>query len=140
MAHQNYQRLIIGYHGCDEDTCQKVLGGRENLRPSENKWDWLGTGIYFWEYGPERALDFAKEQKERKDRRQEPFGTPAVLGAMIHLGHCFNLFDVRFTRMLRDVHPPYIQMLQDRGYYSIPSNHEDCIIGYFRPSFQKERT
>ena len=50
------------------------------LRPSENRWDWLGAGAYYWEGAPERAMDWAK--KHCKD--------PAVLGAVIDLGHCMN--------------------------------------------------
>ena len=33
-----------------------VLLRGEPLQPSENDYDWLGRGIYFWEHGPQRAL------------------------------------------------------------------------------------
>jgi hypothetical protein len=118
----DYQRLIIGYHGCDEETCQKVLEGRDTLRPSSNEWDWLGQGIYFWEYGLERAWDFANVQKKRKEKIGEPFGMPAVIGAVIQLGQCFDLFDVRFTRILQKAHQQYLESRKSLN-ETIPTNN-----------------
>jgi hypothetical protein len=57
MRSLDYQRTIIAYHGCDESVVRKTLLTGEPLAPSEHDYDWLGTGIYFWEFGPERALD-----------------------------------------------------------------------------------
>ena len=36
---------VLGYHGCDREVGEAVLAGETTLRPSENDWDWLGTGI-----------------------------------------------------------------------------------------------
>jgi len=55
----NYS-LVVGYHGCDRAVGESVLLGEEELSPKENPWDWLGTGIYFWEGSPHRALAFAQ--------------------------------------------------------------------------------
>lgn len=49
MADLNYQRMVIGYHGCDAATADVVLSGNYSLQPSDNDYDWLGKGIYFWE-------------------------------------------------------------------------------------------
>lgn len=59
-----YQRLVIGYHGCDESTQQNVLMKGKLLKPSEQAYDWLGKGIYFWEHGPERALQWAEAKHQ----------------------------------------------------------------------------
>lgn len=91
----DYHRMIVGYHGCDRSVVQKVLLQGEPLHPSDNLFDWLGKGIYFWEYAPQRALDFAREQKERGKVKE-----PAVLGAYLHLGRCFDLTDTRNTKKL----------------------------------------
>jgi hypothetical protein len=40
---------VLGYHGCDREVGEAVLAGETELLPSENDWDWLGTGIYFCE-------------------------------------------------------------------------------------------
>lgn len=90
-----YDRLVLGYHGCDAEVADKVLSG-EAFKESTNVYDWLGHGIYFWEYGPDRAMRFAEEQRRRGKVR-----TPAVVGALISLGHCFDLLDTRATSELR---------------------------------------
>jgi hypothetical protein len=86
-----YDRQILAYHGCDVETAQRLLDG-EPFLPSENDYDWLGRGVYFWEYGPDRALRFAKEQRARGKVNK-----PAVVGAIVQLGKCFDLLDTRFT-------------------------------------------
>jgi len=52
MGRLNYQRTIFAYHGCDSTVAELVLLGHFRLEPSHNDYDWLGAGIYFWEYGP----------------------------------------------------------------------------------------
>ena len=93
----SYQRTIFGFHGCDKHVADAVLTGETKLSASENAYDWLGRGIYFWEHGPLRALEWAQQQALRKGSRIK---TPAVLGAVIQLGNCFDLLDVRYTREL----------------------------------------
>jgi hypothetical protein len=39
----------------------RLLNGSNELRPSDNPWDSLGPGIYFWEQNPQRALAYAVE-------------------------------------------------------------------------------
>lgn len=95
----DYQRLIVGYHGCDRSVGEAVLLRGESLRPSRNRYDWLGRGVYFWEHGPERALAWAREMRDR-GRIAEPF----VLGAFINLGRCFDLTDTFATGRLPDWH------------------------------------
>ena len=93
----SYQRIIFGYHGCDSRVADSVLLGKTKLVASENAYDWLGSGIYFWEHGPARALEWAEAQARRKGSRLK---RPAVIGAIIQLGYCFDLLDTRFTREL----------------------------------------
>jgi hypothetical protein len=87
----NYDRTIIAYHGCDADVAELLLRG-DPFKKSQNNYDWLGAGIYFWEYGADRAMQFAHEQQ-----RRGKVATPAIVGALIQLGRCFDLMDTRFT-------------------------------------------
>ena len=89
-----YDRTVIAYHGCDVAVAEEILAGKP-LRKSENDYDWLGEGIYFWEYGADRALKFAEDQKGRGKVE-----VPAVVGALVQLGNCFDLMDTRFTEEL----------------------------------------
>ncbi|TNE50890.1 MAG: hypothetical protein EP343_07000 [Deltaproteobacteria bacterium] len=105
----DYQRLIVGYHGCDRETLERVLLYGESLYPSVNPYDWLGNGVYFWEYGPQRALEFAYEQQLRGKIQN-----PAVLGAYIHLGRCFDLTDTQNTYQLSNVFTLWSQTLHSQ--------------------------
>lgn len=102
MRALDYQRTIIAYHGCDESVVRRALLTGEPLASSENDYDWLGTGIYFWEFGPERALEWAIELKNRSKRNPKRIRKPAVLGAVINLGNCFDLLVTRHTALLAD--------------------------------------
>lgn len=99
MAHLTYQRIVVGYHGCDAAVAASVLAGRARLHLSTNAYDWLGKGIYFWEHGPRRAYEWAAEQA---NRFPEKVRNPSVLGGRINLGVCLDLLDTANTRLLRE--------------------------------------
>lgn len=88
--------LVLGYHGCTKETADKVLREGEQMRFSHKEHDWLGWGTYFWENSYHRALDWAKEHSEGEEI--------GVIGAVIDLGRCLNLTDLRATRMLATQH------------------------------------
>ncbi|WP_321438118.1 hypothetical protein [uncultured Bacteroides sp.] len=92
--------LTIGFHGCDRSIALKVLNGEENLRASENDYDWLGHGVYFWENNDKRALQFANDVKRRSGEIKEP----AILGAILDLGHCMDLTDTEYLEELKDAY------------------------------------
>ncbi|MCQ6961543.1 hypothetical protein [Mucilaginibacter aquariorum] len=52
---------VIGFHSCDKEVGLRLLNGTDELLPSDNPWDWLGPGSYFWEQDAERALQYATE-------------------------------------------------------------------------------
>jgi hypothetical protein len=114
----NYQRTVFAFHGCDRRVCDSVLSGNASLAASENTYDWLGRGIYFWEHGPQRAYEWAVQQSRRKASH---ITTPAVIGAVIQLGNCFDLLDTRFTGELTDRAGDIITDMQKAG-HSIPAN------------------
>jgi len=90
-----YDRTVIAYHGCDAETAERLLHG-EQFKKSQNDYDWLGEGIYFWEYGADRAFKFAQDQQ-----RRGKVAKPAVVGALIQLGRCFDLMDTHLQRSCR---------------------------------------
>jgi hypothetical protein len=118
MARLDYQRTVLGYHGCDRASAERVLLGRLKLTPSSNDHDWLGHGVYFWEYGPKRALQWAHQVAARWSKR---IREPVVIGAVIHLGHCFDLLDVRNTDHLARLYPLFEEDLRRAG-QPIPRN------------------
>lgn len=77
--------VVVGFHGCDQSVFEQVIKHGKHLSNSENTYDWLGHGKYFWEGDYERALEWAS--------RSLKVTTPAVIGAFIKLGNCLDLLD-----------------------------------------------
>lgn len=75
----------MGFHGCDKATFERVLSGSPFLK-SQNDYDWLGEGAYFWESNPQRGLEFAREKFIREGRKGDVY----VVGAVIDLGWCLD--------------------------------------------------
>ena len=121
----NYEFLpsfLLGFHGTDKVTAEKVLSGEEHLLQSENSYDWLGHGIYFWEYSPQRALEFARSK----------YDDSVVIGAIIDPGFCLNLLEASALNKLK---VSYETLLNDN--FSLPENiggvdklqrHLDCAV------------
>lgn len=108
----NYQRMIVAYHGRDASVAAKVLSSGAPLARSEQGHDWLGPGVYFWEHGPQRAYDWAVEEKERDPKKIQ---TPGVLGAYINLGQCFDLLDTANTRLLGAMYRQFQRFITESG-------------------------
>lgn len=85
--------FVLGFHGCDAAVAEKVLAGKDHITRSEKLHDWLGSGAYFWEASPHRALEWATQMVGRPSSSPRKIQTPAVVGAVIDLGNCLNLFD-----------------------------------------------
>ncbi len=85
--HRLNSSFVLGYHGCSEDVAEQLFAGLQTFKASDNDYDWLGPGIYFWQANPRRALQFAEEKKSR-DRAS---WRPTVVGAAVDLGLCLDL-------------------------------------------------
>jgi hypothetical protein len=88
--------MVLGFHGCDRDVGEAVLSGGKRLKSSENGYDWLGHGVYFWENDPERALHWAEELCRRGKVEQ-----PYVVGTVIDSGYCLSLLESKSLNLLR---------------------------------------
>lgn len=78
--------FVLGFHGCDSATGRKAIEGEIDLLHSDEDYDWLGPGTYFWESDPVRAREWAESKASRGD-----YSEPAVIGAVIDLRHCLDL-------------------------------------------------
>ncbi len=111
----DYHRTVVGFHGTLRETALQIVSGEREFRPSRNDDDWLGEGVYFWEYAPQQAWEWAKRRYQKRNR---PI---AVLGAMIRLGNCFDLLDPTNAQTLRRFNKQLVDDLRD-GRQSIPKN------------------
>jgi hypothetical protein len=109
---------VFGFHGIDEDVAMDILTQKKDFKISNNNYDWLGSGIYFWENNYERAIQYAKEDSTRKDSKiKKPF----VLCAIIDLGNCLDLLDQKNLDFLKFAYESLKSDLEKEG-QSLPKN------------------
>ena len=111
---EKFARIIVGYHGCPRSFADAVLLGKAPIaewQKSQNAYDWLGEGVYFWEHSPNRALRWAQQRYDR----------PAVVGAVLQLGKCFDLLDESISELLAESYENLVQALAETG-RPLPSN------------------
>jgi hypothetical protein len=99
-----FTTFVLGYHGCDASVARDVFAGRRSLAASENDYDWLGHGVYFWEHSPDRAFEFARDVLSKPHNLRQRIKAPAVVGAVIDLGTCLNLLDSSYIALVRKSH------------------------------------
>lgn len=133
---ERYARIVVGYHGCEQQFALKLLTGELSIsdwNPSDNVFDWLGKGIYFWEFAEARAWRWAVEKAKKKGNGWKP----AVIGALIQLGRCLDFTDEKDTRLLGDAYAQVGSALAAAG-QPMPENkgrdddlkarHRDCLV------------
>lgn len=124
--HQLSGGLLLGYHGCRQDVAGALLSGVA-FKPSENDYDWLGPGIYFWESNPRRALDFAEENLRRK--KDSSGHGPAVVGAVINLGFCLDLMTKAGIDEVHAAHADLVEIVEAAG-EPLPANRPQPLLNY----------
>lgn len=110
--------IVLAYHGCDLALAEKVINRNESLTPSQNAYDWLGHGVYFWENSPLRALQWAEFLASRPHSK---IRKPSVIGAIIDLGNCLDLTDQSSLDLLKGVYLRFKEMC-DVAHLPIPKN------------------
>jgi hypothetical protein len=118
--HELSTSFVLGYHGCDQTVADALISGEE-FEHETNEWDWLGSGIYFWEANPLRGLEFARELKTHPERTKRPLKTPAVVGAVINLGYCLDLTSSMGIRAVEASHESFVALCEAEG-RALPSN------------------
>ena len=82
MRHEQRAPVIRGYHGTSATHAAVIL--RDGFLPSDNDYDCLGNGVYFFEDGLAQARTWAE--------RVHP-DEPAVVEADVRLEGCIDLKD-----------------------------------------------
>jgi hypothetical protein len=108
--HKLATSFVLGYHGCDRDVAEKLIAG-EPFEPSDNDYDWLGHGIYFWESNPLRGYEFAAELKSKRQRIDRPY----VVGAAIDLGYCLDLLSTSGIQAVQAGYDSFCQVVAASG-------------------------
>jgi hypothetical protein len=121
--HQLAASFVLGYHGCDRAVGERTLRG-QRFKESNNDYDWLGPGIYFWEANPLRGLDFARESRKRAGSR---ITRPFVIGAVISLGLCLDLATAAGIEQVRNAHQTLLELAAAAG-RELPENTPDGLL------------
>ncbi len=84
--------LAIGFHGCKKEIALRLIKDPTDIRISENKYDWLGSGFYIWENNLERAQKWATDL----------YGENGMaVGVVYELGTCLDLMDSCCIQLLQ---------------------------------------
>ena len=110
--------IVLGYHGCDEAVAEALLAGSP-FELSDNDYDWLGCGAYFWEADPIRGRQWADVQKLRGKLEK-----PAVIGAIINLGLCLDLTQQKSLDVIRTAYGGLKRLVEKNG-YELPANESE---------------
>lgn len=115
--------FVLGYHGCEAAVAKRLVSGQP-FKPSDNDYDWLGPGVYFWEANPLRALEFAQELKAAQWRK--PLKQPAVVGAVIELGECLDATTASGAGQISEAFKAYEKLNRQAG-TPLASNSPDLL-------------
>jgi hypothetical protein len=92
---------------------EAVFRGKSLLSPSENDYDWLGHGVYFWEHNAQRAYEFACGIRDKPRHGKHAVRKPAVVGAIIELGFCLNLLDGQSIELVQRAHADLVHLHEE---------------------------
>ena len=93
---------------------------------SDNDYDWLGPGVYFWESNPQRGMEFVREASLRRGSK---ISKPFVVGAIIELGSCLDLTTSSGIDQIRIAHQSSLA-LSKAGGWELPRNSSDGLRRY----------
>lgn len=102
---------IYGYHGTSQTQALSIL--ENGFRTSDNDYDWLGTGIYFFQDAPTRAKQWAIEQYPTN---------PAVIRAKIELDNCIDLLDINWVPPLKIIYSLFVEQ-RNRANLPLPKQN-----------------
>jgi hypothetical protein len=98
--------VIRGYHGTSATHAAVIL--RDGFRPSDNDYDCLGDGVYFFEDGAAEAVAWAT--------RAHP-SEPAVVQADVRLEDCMDLKDsVGWVALLAQAYDEMLRVSREHGF------------------------
>lgn len=136
----DYHRTVVGYHGTKSSIARAIVADGKPFAPSKNASDWLGHGIYFWEYAPKQAWKWAN-QRAMRNKWSEPV---AVVAAMIRLGNCLDLLDPDNAAELQGFYRK-LKLDTEAASGKLPANHNankrlDCtVLEYTYAALETER-
>jgi hypothetical protein len=109
---------VHGYHGTLMSKVDSIL--KNGFQFSQNPWDWLGSGIYFWQDAPIRAREWAKDWSARNGD-----GEIAVIHAELVLEDCIDMLDVEWNDSLAEMTVEFQEAMQSEPEYAGLKNYRE---------------
>jgi hypothetical protein len=88
---------VYGYHGTSLKAAQGII--EQGFNFSINDYDWLGTGVYFFQDAPLRAYSWATERYP---------DAPAVIKSKLVLENCLDLLDIGWFPLIRETYDLFV--------------------------------
>ena len=95
---------VIGFHGTTLENAAMIL--ESGFQLSQNPYDWLGDGVYFFQDASERAWEWARESYGEE---------AAVIGAEIRLVDCLDLLDIKWTKVIAEAYNHFLDQYKRSG-------------------------
>jgi hypothetical protein len=89
---------VYGYHGTSAEAAEVII--QQGFNVSSNDYDWLGTGVYFFQDAPVRAWEWANQQHPTN---------PAVICSIIRLENCIDLLDINWFPLIRNLYNSFVE-------------------------------
>ncbi|MFB2894617.1 hypothetical protein ACE1CI_17040 [Aerosakkonemataceae cyanobacterium BLCC-F50] len=89
---------VYGYHGTSAEAAEVII--QQGFNVSSNDYDWLGTGVYFFQDAPVRAWEWATQQHPTN---------PAVIRSTIRLEDCIDLLDIEWFPIIREAYTVFVE-------------------------------
>ena len=96
--------IVTGYHGTNSEVADIIE--RDGFQLSQNAYDWLGDGVYFFQDAPCRAWEWARARYGEDG---------SVIGAEIRIADCMDLLDVGWNEVISDMYDEYLKFLRNAG-------------------------
>ena len=124
-------RVAYAYHGTTEKAAKAIL--KSGFHVSQNAYDWLGDGVYFFQDAPMRAREWAERLHG---------GAAVVLEARIRLMNCIDLLDIGWWEFLRESYESFFSDMKKEG-LSLPHQTirmrrlDQQVLNYAVETYQK---
>lgn len=120
---------IIGFHGCELSVRNKLVNNPDEIEISQESYDWLGHGMYFWENNYTRALRWAEDRV-----KSGKYKKASVLGAVLQIGRSCDFLDSKYTELVARYYEAMYQEYTQTGKI-LPQNidlksdeHQDKLL------------
>jgi len=129
-VHELSSSFILAYHGCDRSVAEHLLKNKP-FKVSKNDYDWLGSGVYFWEANPVRALHWARHLKRVGRKGAVRIKEPHAVGAVIDLGYCLDLVSATGIELVKRTYINFkLYMDQSRSEMPVNKGGDDLLQRY----------